>query len=152
MMWRHPAKLIVDHAALCLISVSCLLSCPVLLSAEFLTNHLRLRQLALAACQTLPVLSNILCQNNCHRVGWCWVTGCQLLARFPIIYLSSATTSQDHVKWQGQSWASLVHCVDIQRSSNTAFLSGERTQTVTSGWWQYSPAASQLWVWCRRVL
>ena len=79
----------------------------VLLSAEFLTNHLHLRQ-------TLPVLSNILCQNkedifllSCRLVlmGHWLPASCKVS-----YYLRARAKVQEHVKWQGQSWASLVHC------------------------------------------
>ena len=47
----------------------------------------------------------------CYRVGWCLVIGHWLPASCKVsYYLRARAKVQEHVKWQGQSWASLVHC------------------------------------------
>ena len=61
----------------------------------------------------LAVLSNILCQNkeniflsSCRLVLGHWLpASCKVS-----YYLRARAKVQEHVKWQGQSWASLVHC------------------------------------------
>ena len=109
MMWRHPAKLIVNHDALCPISVSvCCLVCP---SVCWIFNKPPPPPPAGPVC--LAVLSNILCQNkeniflsSCRLVLGHWLpASCKVS-----YYLRARAKVQEHVKWQGQSWASLVHC------------------------------------------